>query len=58
MYIQSFTYDVVKEGIVNVDKLISGDLRLSKAELHGFHIIDRWIDVDGTSYSLAIAKKE
>jgi hypothetical protein len=54
LYIQTFTYDVLKEGIENEDTQRSGDLRLSKAELHGFHIIDRWIDADGNCYSLVL----
>jgi hypothetical protein len=58
MYIHGFTYDVVKEGTVNADKLINGELQLSKAELHGFYIIDRWIDAEGNCYSLATAKKD
>jgi hypothetical protein len=57
LYIQSFSYDVLKEGRKNINTLSSGDLQLSKAELRGFHIIDRWIDADGNCYSLAIAKK-
>jgi hypothetical protein len=58
LYIQGFTSDVVKEGIENVDKLINGSLQLSKAELRGFYIIDRWIDADGACYSLGAAKKD
>jgi hypothetical protein len=58
LYLQGFTYDAVKEGAVNSDTLINGDLRLSKAELRGFLILDRWIDADGNCYSLAAAKKE
>jgi hypothetical protein len=58
LYIQGFTYDQVTAGTVNDMKLINGELRLSKAELYGFYILDRWIEPDGTCYSLAIARKK
>jgi hypothetical protein len=58
-FLRSFVYDKIQEGYIGeVDTLVIGDLSLTKAELEGFYVIDRWIEPDGSAcYSLGIAKK-
>jgi hypothetical protein len=55
LYIRGYTLDKLDR---NDSKLVNGNLGLSKAELRGFYILDRWIETDGTCYSLGIARKE
>lgn len=62
-YLNSFSYDKIVSAIINGGKItdnnsISGTVLLSKANLYGFRIINRWIDPKTNyCYSLAIAKK-
>jgi hypothetical protein len=58
-FMRSFVYDKIQEGYIGeVDMLVVGDLSLTKSELEGFYVIDRWIEPDGSAcYSLGIAKE-
>jgi hypothetical protein len=55
LYIRGYTLNKMDR---NNSKLVTGNLGLSKAELRGFYILDRWMEPDGTCYSLGIARKE
>lgn len=63
-YIRTYTFD--KESELNINgartasaKLVLGDVLLSQADLHGFYIISRYMENDGSCfYSLAVARKE
>lgn len=61
-FIASFCYENITTSsskFLNSEKISGADLTLSKSELYGFYVIDRWIEPDGsTFYSLAIAKRK
>lgn len=61
-YLRAYTYDELvsfnlnhKQYNTNTFKM--GTVSLSNTEIYGFRVIDRWIDANGTCYSLAIAEK-
>jgi hypothetical protein len=57
LFVRGFTFDYSAGGTVNREKLVDANILLSKAELKGLYILDRWADPDGHYYSLAIARK-
>ncbi|MDR2661555.1 MAG: hypothetical protein LBC31_01000 [Treponema sp.] len=58
LFIRGFTYDYTPGGKAGREKLTDGNILLSKAELKGFYILDRWAEPDGSCYySLGIARK-
>ncbi len=63
-YVRTYTFDKVSELDANdaqtaSAKLVLGDVLLSQADLHGFYVISRWMEADGSCfYSLAVARKE
>ncbi|MDR2552865.1 MAG: hypothetical protein LBD31_06860 [Treponema sp.] len=54
-YIRGFIYDHITGDRA---ELATGNVILSRAELYGLYIIDRWVAPDGVCYSLAAARKE
>lgn len=63
-HIRTYTFDKVTELSINgvpsaSAKMVLGDVLLSQADLHGFYVISRWMEADGSCfYSLAVARKE
>ena len=63
-HIKTYTFDKESELSINgartaSAKMILGDVLLSQADLHGFYVISRWMEADGSCfYSLAVARKE
>lgn len=63
-HIRTYTFDKATELNRNgantaSAKMVLGDVLLSQADLHGFYIISRWMEADGSCfYSLAVARKE
>ncbi|GHV78275.1 hypothetical protein AGMMS49944_00660 [Spirochaetia bacterium] len=50
---RSFLYDYVNSRFVDIE---TGNAILTKAELYGFYILDRWLEPDGSAcYSLGIS---
>ena len=64
VHIKTYTFDKESELGINgartaAAKMVLGDVLLSQADLHGFYVISRWMEADGSCfYSLAVARKE